>query len=79
MKSRDMTDEMRPEYVIDYSKAVRGKYFWRLIKEEGRSVVVLDPDVAKAFPTTNAVNEELRGLMKAQKPSVRGKRSRKKA
>jgi len=72
-----MTDEMRPEYVLDYSKGVRGKYFWRLIKEEDRSVVVLDPDVAKAYPNSDAVNKALRGLMKGEKISNRPKRSRK--
>ena len=79
MKSRDMEDEMRPHYDIDYSKAVRGKYFWQLVKDQGLSVVVLDADVAKAFPTMAAVNDALRGLMKAQKAPARAKRSRRKA
>ena len=79
MKAKDMVDEMRPNYEFDYSKGVRGKYFEQLLKGSGRKVAVLDPDVAKAFPTTNAVNEALRGLMKAQKSSVRAKRPRKKA
>ena len=39
---------MRAEYDFDYSKAVRGKHYRRLLKE-GAKVVVLDPDVAKAF------------------------------
>ena len=39
---------MRPEYEFDYSKAVRGKYYKRLLKE-GANVVVLERDVAKAF------------------------------
>jgi len=78
-KTVETVDEMRPHYDIDYSKAVRGKYFWQLVKDEGRSVVVLDPDVAKAFPTMAAVNEGLRGLMKSQRATRRAKRSRKKA
>ena len=41
-------DELRAEYDFDYSKAVRGKYFQRLMKE-GSNVVVLEPDVAKEF------------------------------
>ena len=41
---------MRAEYDFDYSKAVRGKYYKRLLKE-GSNVVVLDRDIAKAFPT----------------------------
>ena len=56
-------DEMRPEYDFDYSTAVRGKYYRRLLKE-GANVVVLDPDVAKAFRDSAAVNEALRSLLK---------------
>jgi hypothetical protein len=55
-------DELRPEYKFDYSKAVRGKYYRRLL-EEGANVVVLDPDVAKAFNNSSAVNEALRSLL----------------
>ena len=54
-KSRDR-DEMRAEYNFDYSKGVRGKYYRRLIKE-GSNVVLLDPDVAAAFPSSKAVND----------------------
>src|SRR6266849_8536692 len=39
---------VRAEYGFDYSKAVRGTYYRRLLKE-GANVVVLEPDVAKAF------------------------------
>jgi hypothetical protein len=38
--------KMRAEYDFDYSTAVRGKYYRRLI-QEGANVVVLEPDVAK--------------------------------
>ena len=54
--------EMRAEY--DFSKGVRGKYVKRLAKE-GSNVVVLDADVAKAFPNSEAVNEALRVVIKA--------------
>ena len=47
-KQKKLKDEMRPEYNFDYSKAVSGKYYKRLL-EEGTNVVVLDPDVAKTF------------------------------
>jgi len=33
----------------------------------GKNVVVLDPDIAKAFPSDEAVNEALRLIMKAAK------------
>ena len=60
--SRTPTADMRPEYQFDYSTAIRGKYYRRLLKE-GANVVVLDPDVAKAFRSSAAVNEALRALL----------------
>jgi hypothetical protein len=69
MKGKDMKprlendrDNLRPEYNFDYSKAVRGKYYRRLL-EEGANVVVLEPDVAKVFSDSSAVNEVLRSLL----------------
>ena len=56
-------DKMRPEYEFDYSTAVRGKYYRRLLKQ-GANVVVLEPDVARAFRSSAAVNEALRSLLK---------------
>jgi hypothetical protein len=53
---------MRADY--DFSKGVRGKYYKRLLKE-GTNVVVLEPDIAKAFPTSDAVNDALRVVLKA--------------
>lgn len=55
-------DNLRPEYDFDYSKAVRGKYHKKLT-EEGSNVVVLEPDVAKAFRDSAAVNQALRSLL----------------
>ena len=55
-------EELRPEYGFDYSKAVRGKYFKQLLKE-GANIVVLEPDVAKAFGDSAAVNDVLRLLL----------------
>jgi hypothetical protein len=60
--SKEPKDELRPEY--DFSKGVRGKYAKRYA--EGTNIVRLDPDVAKAFPTAQSVNEALRGLMEQQ-------------
>jgi hypothetical protein len=70
MKARRQKDEMRPEYELDYSKAVRGKYYRQLLKE-GANVMVLDPDVAKAFRTSAAVNDALRSLLQASKVTRR--------
>jgi len=61
-KSTNIAEDLRPEYNFDYSKAVRGKYFKRLL-EEGANVVVLEPDVAKAFGNSAAVNDALRSLL----------------
>jgi len=60
--------EMRAEY--DFSNGVRGKYHKRLAKE-GSNVVVLDPDVAKAFPDSASVNEALRVVLKAGRAARR--------
>ena len=69
-KSRVVRDKMRPEYEFDYSTAVRGKYYRRLLKE-GANVVVLDPDVAKAFRDSQAVNEALRSLLRMSETTRR--------
>ena len=61
-RSTNIAEDLRPEYNFDYSKAVRGKYFKRLL-EEGANVVVLEPDVAKAFGNSAAVNDALRSLL----------------
>jgi len=50
--------EMRAEY--DFSDGVRGKYAKRYA--EGSNVVVLDPDVAEHFKTSEDVNRALREL-----------------
>ncbi|MFN7955622.1 MAG: hypothetical protein U0610_28155 [bacterium] len=52
-------DDLLPEY--DFTGGVRGKYLERY--REGTNVVLLDPDVAEAFPDSAAVNETLRRLV----------------
>jgi hypothetical protein len=61
-KHKERADELRPEYEFDYSKAVRGKYYRRLLAE-GANVVVLDADIAEAFQDSAAVNAALRSLL----------------
>jgi hypothetical protein len=63
-------DEMLPEY--DFSEAEQGKYAARFA--EGTNLVILQPDVAKAFPDSQAVNDALRSLLKSDKPD-RGRES----
>ena len=64
------SDDLRPEYHFDYSKAVRGKYYKRILKE-GTNVVLLEPDVAKAFPDSASVNNALRVVLKAGQAAQR--------
>jgi len=72
MKSKASADKdtMRAEYDFDYSKAVRGKYFQRMIKE-GTNLVLLEPDVAKAFRDSAAVNDALRSLLRLSETTRR--------
>ena len=73
--------QMRAEYDFDYSKAERGKYYKRLLKE-GANVVVLDRDIAKAFPNSASVNKALRSVLKTKRPrrlTARSIRTRDKA
>ena len=73
-KESDRKDniEMRAEY--DFSGGIRGKYARRYA--QGTNVVVLDPDVAKVFPSAEAVNGSLRALaeiIRRQKKSLTAK------
>ncbi len=55
-------DEMRPEYKrSDFTSLKRGKFHAEVAK--GTVVALLDPPIAKAFPTSKAVNEALHGLL----------------
>ena len=63
--------DLLPEY--DFSQGVRGKYAKRY--EEGSNVVVVAPDLVAAFPTSEAVNDALRRLVKQQSDKPRVGRS----
>jgi len=69
-KTSHMSDDLRPEYNFDYSKGVRGKYYKQILKE-GANIAVLEPDIAKAFPNSAAVNDALRVVLKAGKAARR--------
>jgi len=63
-------DELRPEYRReDFGTMVRGKYAARM--RESSNIIVLDPDVAEAFPNAQAVNRALRALLELAKSSIR--------
>lgn len=61
---------MRAEY--DFKDGVRGKYAGRV--PAGGRVVVLEPDVAKVFPDSRAVNRALRALAEVVRRTTRGTR-----
>lgn len=58
MRKAAKEQEMKPEY--DFRGGTRGKFGRRYAR--GTNVVVLDPDVARAFPNAAAVNQSLRAL-----------------
>jgi hypothetical protein len=57
--SKTIRDEMRAEY--DLRGGERGKFFAEY--QKGTNVVLLDPDVAKAFRNSEAVNRALRQFL----------------
>ena len=60
---RKDADDLRPEYdFASMQGGVQGKYAHRV--RESSNIVLLDPDVAKAFPTEGSVNGALRSLIK---------------
>ena len=67
MRTKNVTqndsDDLRPEYDLSRLKVgVRGKYFKRATA--GTTLVLLEPDVAEAFPDGKTVNQALRALLK---------------
>jgi len=63
-------DELRPEYKrSDFGTLTRGKYAARVARQS--NVIVLEPEVAKAFPNDKAVNDALRGLLEVAATTAR--------
>jgi hypothetical protein len=69
-KTLDVDDDLRPQYDFDFSKGEQGRYYKRLLKE-GSNIVVLEPDIAKAFPDSAAVNNALRSLLDLARSATR--------
>jgi len=69
-----VSDELRPEYDLRrlLRTGVRGKYAKRY--QAGTNLVLLDPDVRRAFRDEKAVNDALRLVMQLQK--IRNRRGR---
>jgi hypothetical protein len=68
-------DELRVEYDrADLGKGARGKYLKAY--RSGTNLILLKPEVARAFPTEQAVNEALSSLITvAQRTTRRAKRT----
>lgn len=66
----EMDDDLRPEYDLGelLKTGVRGKYVERY--RAGTNLVLLEPDVAGAFPNSKAVNEALRLVMQISKLQI---------
>ena len=57
-----LVDDLRPEYDFASMKGgVRGQYAGRA--REGTNIVLIEQEVADAFPTERAVNEALKGVL----------------
>ncbi|SRR5260221_2006063 len=62
MKKTNVNGDLRREYdFVAMKGGVRGKYLKRL--RERSNIVVLEPEVAEAFPNEAAVNQALRGVL----------------
>jgi len=74
--SPETEDELRPEYDLKtlIRGGVQGKYANRY--REGTNLVLLAPDVARAFPTEDAVNEALRLVMRMAQIPIDSKPTR---
>ena len=70
MKKDELTDDMRPAYDLSTLKnEVRGKYVDRY--RQGTNIVLLEPEVYKAFPDSASVNAALKLLIDVAHREVR--------
>ncbi len=69
----ETADDLRPEYDLAtlLKKGVRGKYAKRY--KNATNLILLAPDVAKVFPTDEAVNEALRLVIQLKRIPEGGK------
>jgi hypothetical protein len=68
------SDDLRDHYDFDYSKARSNRFAGHLSQES--VIVVLEPDVANVFHTSEAVNAFLRSAIAAMPQADQGKRKR---
>jgi hypothetical protein len=74
-KTTELNDELRPEYDLKslLKGGVRGKYAQKY--REGTNLVLLEPEIAKAFPNEKAVNDALRLVIKLNKVQTQARQS----
>ena len=71
--SKQQDDDLRPEYDFSSLKGgVRGKYYRRF--QASTNIARIAPDLARVFPTDEAVNEALRTVVRASRPPRRSTR-----
>jgi len=66
-------DELRSEYRFDYSKSKPNRFAAQM--SEGTVAIVLEPDVAAVFKSSEAVNTLLRSIISAMPSSKRAPRA----
>jgi hypothetical protein len=71
-KAASVVKEPREGY--DFRHGVRGKYASRV--PQGAALILLEPDVAAAFPTADAVHRALRAIMEVAPKPTRAPRKR---
>ena len=70
-RSRSTASGLAPEYRFDYRKARPNRFAEAF--SSGQVAVLLDPDVARVFTTSESVNAMLRSTIKAQPTRKRQK------
>jgi hypothetical protein len=71
--SKRSTSDLRSEYRFDYSKSRSNRFAKKM--SEGTVAVVLEPDVASVFESSESVNEFLRSAIKAMPERSRKRRA----
>jgi hypothetical protein len=66
-------DELRSEYRFDYNKSKPNRFAAQM--SEGTVAIVLEPDVAAVFNSSEAVNTLLRSIISAMPSSKRNPRA----
>ncbi len=61
----ELEDDLRDEYIFDYSKGKVGKYYRENIEENG--YIKLVPELQKYFKTSEEVNNFLLSIIKVLK------------